>query len=46
MNRWTFCGVQLFPGFAAALLVNLPNKSTRALVTYDEDRPVQIRRLP
>lgn len=45
MNRWTFVGVQVFP-FAAALLVNNAAGSTKALVSYDDLRPVIIRRLP
>ena len=41
-ERWTFLGVQMFPGLGVALLINLPNKSTRALVDYANAEPVRI----
>lgn len=42
-ERWTFRGIQMFPGLGVLLLVNLPNKSTRTLVAYEAKRPVLIK---
>ena len=43
---WTFCGIQRFPGCMVMFLVNGADRSTRALVAYDELHPVAIRELP
>jgi hypothetical protein len=45
-QRWTFVGVQTFPGCMVLLLVNGPDKSTRALIAYDAANPVRITELP
>lgn len=45
LQRWTYVGVQSFPG-AALLLVNGPDRSTKALVVYDAAHPVRISELP
>jgi hypothetical protein len=42
LTRWTFCGVQSFPGYAVMLLCNDAAHSTRALVVYSEADPVVI----
>lgn len=39
--RFTFCGVQLFPG-SVQLLVNDEHRSTRTLVAYSDRHPVRI----
>jgi hypothetical protein len=41
-SRWTFVGVQTFPGCMVLFLVNGPDKSTVSMVAYDDAHPVRI----
>ena len=43
-ERWTYCGVMAVKGIAL-LLVNDSNKSTRAMIAYDDAHPVVIKEL-
>jgi hypothetical protein len=48
-ERWTYVGVQTFPGCMVMLLVNVPcadGWTTVHMVAYDELHPVQITELP
>jgi len=40
--NYTYVGIQTFPKWAAALLVNFPGGFTRALVWYHDKTPVRI----
>jgi hypothetical protein len=45
LGRWTFVGVQSFPG-VVLLLINDDQRSTRTLWAYDDAHPVRIEVLP
>jgi hypothetical protein len=45
VDKWTYVGIQTFPGCCVLLLVNGPDKSTRALVVYSIAQPVRISEL-
>jgi hypothetical protein len=49
LQRWTFVGVQAFPGCMVMLLANVPcadGWTTVSMVAYDAANPVRITELP